>query len=99
MRVRLSTPTRERRKADAPRRIHLIPQRESLVATDPAAPDASNAHDAVDGDEPTHRPDRRERASGGPIDRAHYSCSCGYVFHADVSTSVTCPHCQATQAW
>jgi DNA-directed RNA polymerase subunit RPC12/RpoP len=28
-----------------------------------------------------------------------YTCSCGYVFEADVSTSVACPHCGTGQAW
>jgi rubrerythrin len=32
-------------------------------------------------------------------DRAFYSCQCGYVFEAPVSTSVGCPHCGGTQAW
>jgi hypothetical protein len=44
-------------------------------------------------------PQRRARASGGPIDRAQYACACGFVFEAAVSTSVTCPHCGAGQAW
>ena len=91
MRVRLNTLTRERRKADVPRRTHSKSLREHPATAEPAAPSG--------GDEPAHRADSRERASGGPIDRAHYTCSCGYVFHADVSTSVTCPHCHATQAW
>ena len=43
--------------------------------------------------------ERRARESGGPDDRAVYTCSCGYVFEADVSTSVACPHCGAGQAW
>jgi rubrerythrin len=43
--------------------------------------------------------ERRLRASGGPDDRATYTCTCGYVFEADVSTSVSCPHCGAGQAW
>jgi hypothetical protein len=43
--------------------------------------------------------ERRMRESGGPDDRAMYTCSCGYVFQADVSTSVTCPHCGTGQAW
>jgi hypothetical protein len=43
--------------------------------------------------------ERRMRESGGPDDRAMYTCSCGYVFQADVTTSVTCPHCGAGQAW
>ena len=43
--------------------------------------------------------ERRMRESGGPDDRAMYTCSCGYVFDADVTTSVTCPHCGTGQAW
>ena len=43
--------------------------------------------------------ERRMRASGGPTDTAQYTCACGYVFKAAVSTSVTCPHCGAGQAW
>ena len=41
----------------------------------------------------------RMRDAGGPLDHAFYSCACGYVFVAQVSTTVTCPHCQAGQAW
>lgn len=43
--------------------------------------------------------ERRLRESGGPRDRATYTCACGYVFMADVSTSVACPHCGTSQAW
>jgi hypothetical protein len=43
--------------------------------------------------------ERRMRESGGPDDRAMYTCSCGYVFEADVTTSVMCPHCGTAQAW
>jgi hypothetical protein len=42
---------------------------------------------------------RRVREAGGPLDEASYSCACGYVFAASVSTSVCCPHCGARQAW
>jgi predicted Zn-ribbon and HTH transcriptional regulator len=41
----------------------------------------------------------RAKRSGGPEDRALYSCSCGYAFKAEVSTSVGCPHCGSSQAW
>ena len=41
----------------------------------------------------------RARRAGGPVDRASYCCSCGYTFLAEVSTTVTCPHCHAFQAW
>jgi hypothetical protein len=47
-------------------------------------------------------PDRdvqRVQEAGGPTDHASYSCACGYFFSADVSTTVTCPHCGTGQAW
>jgi hypothetical protein len=50
-------------------------------------------------DEPDLFDERRARESGGPEDHAMYTCTCGYVFEADVSTSVACPHCGANQAW
>jgi rubrerythrin len=69
------------------RRLHLRPERPAPVAQDAAPP--------VD----ELRGERRVRESGGPIDRAQYACSCGYVFDAAVSTSVACPHCGTPQAW
>jgi hypothetical protein len=42
---------------------------------------------------------RRRREAGAPQDKAVYSCHCGFVFEAQVSTSVGCPHCGGTQAW
>jgi hypothetical protein len=41
----------------------------------------------------------RVRDAGGPMDQAAYSCACGYLFSAAVSTTVSCPHCGAGQAW
>ena len=41
----------------------------------------------------------RAKRSGGPEDRALYSCHCGHAFTAEVSTSVGCPRCGAGQAW
>ncbi len=41
----------------------------------------------------------RVRRAGGPIDEASYSCQCGCVFLAPVSTTVACPHCEAQQPW
>jgi hypothetical protein len=41
----------------------------------------------------------RVREAGGPIDRAAYTCECGYLFSAPVSTTVHCPHCGVGQAW
>jgi hypothetical protein len=42
---------------------------------------------------------RRVREAGGPVDRASYTCQCGYLFSAAVSTTVSCPHCGTDQAW
>lgn len=41
----------------------------------------------------------QRRQADVPQDRALYTCSCGYVFAATVSTSVGCPHCGDSQAW
>ncbi len=49
--------------------------------------------------QPMHPAERRMRDAGGPHDRACYSCDCGFIFVAPVSTSVHCPHCDAQQAW
>ncbi|HWT23137.1 MAG TPA: hypothetical protein VN213_06495 [Solirubrobacteraceae bacterium] len=49
---------------------------------------------------PREAAERRDaRRGGGPQDRALYTCSCGYVWTALVSTSVDCPHCGGEQAW
>jgi hypothetical protein len=42
---------------------------------------------------------RREREAGVSEDHAVYTCQCGLVFEALVSTSVDCPHCGGAQAW
>jgi hypothetical protein len=42
---------------------------------------------------------KRRREAGAPTDAAMYTCGCGYVFKALVSTSVDCPHCGGSQAW
>ena len=51
-------------------------------------------------DRPT-APSARERNQRANIseDAALYSCSCGYIFKAAVTTSVGCPHCGTDQAW
>lgn len=42
--------------------------------------------------------ERNQRANVSE-DAALYSCSCGFVFKAAVTTSVGCPHCGTPQAW
>ncbi|HZE03778.1 MAG TPA: hypothetical protein VE127_01050 [Solirubrobacteraceae bacterium] len=41
----------------------------------------------------------RRREAARSQDQAVYTCQCGYVFEAPVSTSVDCPHCGGAQAW
>jgi hypothetical protein len=41
----------------------------------------------------------RNRRANLSEDAATYTCACGYVFKAEVTTSVGCPHCGSTQAW
>ncbi len=42
--------------------------------------------------------ERNKRANVSE-DAALYSCECGYVFKAAVTTDVGCPHCGSAQAW
>lgn len=42
---------------------------------------------------------RRRREAGVSEDHAIYTCQCGLVFEALVSTTVSCPHCGGSQAW
>ncbi|MEA2211682.1 MAG: hypothetical protein QOF83_1630 [Solirubrobacteraceae bacterium] len=58
---------------------------------------ASTGSEASPGSQ--HTAATRRRLAGAPQDQAVYSCGCGYVFAAPVSTSVDCPHCGGTQAW
>ena len=89
MRVRPFRPSTDSRRAAPDRRSHRAAPRREADAPQPAqAPQAETLSDET-----------RLRASGGPSDQASYQCSCGYVFSADVTTSVACPHCGTGQAW
>ena len=90
MRVRSKRPTDSRRRSGSTRRPS--PFRRDPAATPVAEPDPAPAEDDL-------ADERRLRASGGPHDRAQYACGCGFVWEADVSASVDCPHCGASQAW
>jgi hypothetical protein len=90
LRPTLPHPLRERRGPRARQRLRLAARvqrarrrAEPLIAN-PALSDPAVA---------------RVREAGGPIDRACYTCQCGYLFVATVSTTVNCPHCGAGQAW
>ena len=90
MRVRSNRQSEKRHRGGPTRRSSLV-RREPPAA--PAEPEPANQ------DEDDLFDERRLRASGGPNDRAHYACACGFVWEADVSASVACPHCGAAQAW
>lgn len=85
---------RQRRQAFAGRgRDSGSAAREQRIAT--AEPTARGTR-AVSGE--VRAPDRRREL--GPVqDQALYTCSCGFVFEAQVSTSVDCPRCGTGQAW
>jgi hypothetical protein len=91
LRRRLSHPLRERipRRLRERRHARWRRERHAAASVQAGAPVARPSDAAV----------QRVRAAGGPVDKASYSCQCGYVFLAPVSTTVTCPHCEAGQAW
>jgi hypothetical protein len=85
MRVRPNRNATESRRRSGTLRRRPAPHNEPAPAPPPS--------------EPSLFDERRARESGGPEDHAMYTCTCGYVFEAKVSTSVACPHCGAGQAW
>jgi hypothetical protein len=92
MRASLLHPLREPRHPRGNRRGHRLRADDAIAREPVAAPAPKPA--------PLRDPDaQRVREAGGPVDLASYTCSCGYLFSASVSTSVACPHCGAYQAW
>jgi rubrerythrin len=92
MRPRLLHPRSERRSTRRSSRLRAarVPAGRAAETAIEAAPEAERPIDPAV---------QRVREAGGPIDRACYSCQCGFVFEAKVSTTVRCPHCGAGQAW
>jgi hypothetical protein len=103
MRVRSNRQSETRHRGGSSRRGSLLrrepatPPVTDAAPAEPAAP-ASAQRPPAPGEDDLFD-ERRLRASGGPNDRAQYTCGCGYVWEADVSASVACPHCGASQAW
>ena len=93
MRVRINRQSETRHRGGSSRRGSR--RRRAPPATEVAEPEAEPAA----GGEDDLADERRLRASGGPNDRAQYTCGCGFVWEADVSASVACPHCGTSQAW
>ncbi len=101
MRPRLLNPLRERDGLRRRRDDHRTAQQRAARAPAPgseaaAAAEPAPGRRAAGGCDPAVD---RVREAGGPIDTALYSCGCGYLFSAAVSTTVCCPHCGTGQAW
>ncbi len=101
MRPRLLHPLRERDGSRRRRAGHGPAQQRGRAPATPASEAAAAAEPApgrraAGGCDPAVD---RVRAAGGPIDTALYTCGCGYLFSAAVSTTVSCPHCGTGQAW
>jgi hypothetical protein len=92
-------PRRHRPKRQAEHRVGRLParalKREAKLAI--SAPEGAEL--AIAAHQPLDIVVERVRAAGGPLDEASYVCECGYLFAAPVSTTVSCPHCSAPQAW
>lgn len=43
--------------------------------------------------------EQRTQRANVTQDAALYTCGCGYIFKAVVTTNVGCPHCGTDQAW
>ncbi len=94
MRASLLHPLRAPGHSRRQRRAAPVAQSETAGRTREAG--AQRQRGAVSPGDPAVQ---RVREAGGPIDRASYTCTCGYLFSASVSTSVMCPHCGTDQAW
>jgi hypothetical protein len=88
---------RSRRQTKDPRRRPQGAPRPAVVRREDTAGRAATPR--VDPADDDLADERRLRDSGGPHDRAQYTCSCGFVWWTDVSASVACPHCGSSQAW
>jgi hypothetical protein len=101
MRPRLLHPLRERDARRPGRRPH--DRRATQHGRSAGAPGASPRASAPEAPAPLPAGcdllAERVRQAGGPIDTALYTCCCGYLFSAAVSTTVACPHCGTDQAW
>jgi cytochrome c5 len=93
MRAGLPHSLRERRRSRAERSRRATVGAPDTARAKRAAPSRAQSLATVD---PAAQ---RVRDAGGPLDEACYACHCGFVFRAPVSTTVSCPHCRAPQAW
>jgi|SRR5580704_2840483 hypothetical protein len=99
MRASLLHSLREPRHARRHRRRRAGRTHDAVTAEADAAEPITAPAAAVERVQPCDPAAQRVREAGGPVDIASYTCSCGYLFSANVSTSVICPHCGTDQAW
>jgi hypothetical protein len=102
MRPRLLHPLRERDASHRRRDDHHPAQQRAGRAQAAPSTDAASAAEPAPGRRAAGGCDPavdRVREAGGPMDTALYTCGCGYLFSAAVSTTVSCPHCGTGQAW
>jgi hypothetical protein len=71
----------------------LLPRRRHRRPAEPDRPARASRAAAVT------TPTERARRAGGPEDLALYTCGCGFVFKAEPTTTIGCPHCGEQQAW
>src|SRR5271168_1441687 len=72
---------------------HPRPERAPAERESAPAVESRNPLRRKDDAPPVDIDSERVREFGGPVDQAQYTCGCGYVFDAAVSTTVACPHC------
>jgi predicted Zn-ribbon and HTH transcriptional regulator len=103
MRASLPHTLRERRRSRADGHKRKGAKGTSVAPAEPpaaaAADDVAATAASLTEAEAIDRAVARVRSAGGPLDEASYSCQCGFIFRAPVSTTVQCPHCHAAQAW
>jgi hypothetical protein len=96
MKAKLRHPLRARSHERAERRVHQRGARQRRAETRVAVLEPSPVQSSAGSDDSAAEKVRR---AGGPLDVAVYTCCCGYLFSAAVSTTVSCPHCGTDQAW
>lgn len=64
-----------------------------------ASPAAPGAHASGDVPATSPQPVVHVDHAMSTLDQAVYTCECGFVFEAEVLTTVACPHCGCGQAW
>jgi hypothetical protein len=91
-------PTRESVGGQGPQPDRPAAERSRAVHTT-ASPGDERALSGAPAPAPAGAERAQRRLEPATEDQAMYSCECGFVFQATVSTSVGCPHCGGSQAW